>query len=111
MAAIRSSETPTDFSWTSRRYIRNIELFCHLFKSLSSIIMNNELEGIWKKALISCVKLLPLYLPGGAEENYEKPVRTICVPTETRGGHLPKTSQNISRLSQLSRQEYVQFRL
>jgi hypothetical protein len=35
--------------------------------------MNNEYERIWKEAVVVLLKVLPQHLPGGSEENLEKP--------------------------------------
>jgi hypothetical protein len=44
--------------------------------------MNNELERIRKKALISSFKLLLVYLPGGAEEKLRKACQDGLCPDE-----------------------------
>jgi hypothetical protein len=36
--------------------------------------MNNKLEGIWKEAVMAQFKVLSHHLPGGTEENQEKPM-------------------------------------
>jgi hypothetical protein len=33
----------------------------------------NELERIWKEAVMALFKVLSRYFPGGTEENYKKP--------------------------------------
>jgi hypothetical protein len=35
--------------------------------------MNNELERIWKEAVIACFKVLSMHLPGGTERKHKKP--------------------------------------
>jgi hypothetical protein len=35
--------------------------------------MTNELERIWKEAVANLFKALSRYLPGGTEEDHEKP--------------------------------------
>jgi hypothetical protein len=34
--------------------------------------MNNELQRIWKEAVVAQFKVLPRHLPAGTEENHEK---------------------------------------
>jgi hypothetical protein len=36
-------------------------------------LMNNELDRIWNEVAVAEFKLLPLYLPGRTEENYQNP--------------------------------------
>jgi hypothetical protein len=36
-------------------------------------LMDNELEGMWKEAVVALLKVLFRHLPGGTEENYDKP--------------------------------------
>jgi hypothetical protein len=35
--------------------------------------MNNELERVWKEAIVTYFKILPRHLTGGTEENHGKP--------------------------------------
>jgi hypothetical protein len=43
------------------------------------VVMNNELGRIWQKALVAHFKILSQHLPGGIEENHEKPIRIITL--------------------------------
>jgi hypothetical protein len=36
------------------------------------LLMNNELERIWKESVVASFKVLSRRLPGGSEENHEK---------------------------------------
>jgi hypothetical protein len=44
--------------------------------------MNNELERIWKEAVVAYFNVLSRHLPGEAEENYEKSVRFAGLQAE-----------------------------
>jgi hypothetical protein len=35
--------------------------------------VNDELERMWKEAVVALFKVLSRHLPGGSEENHEKP--------------------------------------
>jgi hypothetical protein len=35
--------------------------------------MNNELETMWKEAVMAAFKVISWHLPRGTEENHEKP--------------------------------------
>jgi hypothetical protein len=45
--------------------------------------MNNELERIWKEAVVASYKVLSQHLPGGTEKIHETPVRLaglrVCI--------------------------------
>jgi hypothetical protein len=56
------------------------------------MIVNNELEGICKKPIVTQFKVLPRYFPGGTEENHSK---IFGVPGESRTDHLPNIKKNI----------------
>jgi hypothetical protein len=47
------------------------------------MIMNNELEGVWKEAVIAQFEALSLYLPEATEERREKTsVRSVGDPVK-----------------------------
>jgi hypothetical protein len=33
--------------------------------------VDNEIERMWKEAVVACFKVISQYLPGGTEENHE----------------------------------------
>jgi hypothetical protein len=37
------------------------------------MVVNDEMEGIWKKVVMTNFKVLSQYLPGWTEENYRNP--------------------------------------
>jgi hypothetical protein len=39
--------------------------------------VNNELRRTWKEVVVAYFKVLSWNLPGGTEENHEKPVRLV----------------------------------
>jgi hypothetical protein len=39
--------------------------------------MNDELESIWKEAVMACFKILSWHILGGTEENSEIPQDTV----------------------------------
>jgi hypothetical protein len=56
--------------------------------------MNDELESIWKDAVVACFKVLSQHLPGWTEKNHEKPpVRIAGLRAEIWNRDLPNTKQ------------------
>jgi hypothetical protein len=45
------------------------------------MISNNELERIWKEAVVALFKVLSQALPGGTKENHRN-LRIVSVPAE-----------------------------
>jgi hypothetical protein len=44
------------------------------------MIVNDELERMWKEVVVACFKVLPQHLPEGTEENHSKIGRMYSVP-------------------------------
>jgi hypothetical protein len=51
-------------------------------------LMNNELEKMWKKAVVACFNVLLQRLPSRAEGNHKIPVRKAGLHGEMRTVHL-----------------------
>jgi hypothetical protein len=47
--------------------------------------VNNELERMWKEAVVTCFKVLYRHLPGGTEKNDENPLVRIAGLRRTSG--------------------------
>jgi hypothetical protein len=54
---------------------------------------------------VAKLEVLLWNLAGGSEGSRENPVRIVGVPADIRTGHIPTTSQEDYRLSQLARCE------
>jgi hypothetical protein len=46
--------------------------------------MNDELDRIFKEAVVAYFKVLSQHLPGGAKENHEKTFKILDIPAEIR---------------------------
>jgi hypothetical protein len=56
--------------------------------------VNDELERIWKEAVVAKVKVLSQHLPGGTEESHEKsPVTIVGFRAHNLTGNLQNTKQ------------------
>jgi hypothetical protein len=44
-----------------------------------ALMVNNELERMWKKVVMPVFEILPHHLPGGTEEIYQKPQNTSII--------------------------------
>jgi hypothetical protein len=55
---------------------------------------------MWKKVVMVYMKVLLWHLLGRTEENYEKPVKIVDVPTEIQTRPLPNTIHKCYCLSQ-----------
>jgi hypothetical protein len=55
---------------------------------------------MWKEVVVVYIRVLFWHLPGRTEENYEKPVKIMGVPTEIQTRHLPNTIYMCYCLSQ-----------
>jgi hypothetical protein len=55
------------------------------------MIVNNELQGMWKEAVVAEFKIYSLHSPRETEENYKKGSRIVGVPAQIRTGHFPNT--------------------
>lgn len=84
-------------------------LFCSLFNAVSnsyykalnnSMIMNSELEEMWKKAVTVLFMGLSQYLPGWTEEKNEKPQNSYVL-AEIQTRELSNVSQKCFHLSKL----------
>jgi hypothetical protein len=64
------------------------------------ITVNNELERIWNKTVVTKFKAITLHLPE-TKKNHETPVRIAAGPAEDRTGHLPNANQKRCWLCQL----------
>jgi hypothetical protein len=65
------------------------------------VIVNNELERMWKEAAPAYFKVFRWHFPGGTEENQEKSLRIISVSVGIQTGNLPSTIQKRCRMSRL----------
>jgi hypothetical protein len=67
------------------------------------MIVSSKLERILKESAVAKFKLLPRHISGGTEENI-KDLRIVGVTSKIQTGHLPNTSPERHRLSQLAPQ-------
>jgi hypothetical protein len=51
----------------------------------------DELEVMWKEAIVTLLKVLSPHSPDVNEETHKYPVRIICIPAEIRTLHLPNS--------------------
>jgi hypothetical protein len=64
---------------TAFYFCRQLHLFRFLFKDScfthvkQERLINNELQTVWKEAILTEYKMLLHHLPGGTEEKHEKP--------------------------------------
>jgi hypothetical protein len=67
------------------------------------VINEDKFEFIWKKLIVSCVKVLSWNSAGETEENHEKPLENNRCSYQHWNGVPPDTSQNATHLIQLTR--------
>jgi hypothetical protein len=54
--------------------------------------MNDELERMWKEAVMACLKVPPMQPLGGTEGNHEYLSQVVGVSADIRAKHLPNTN-------------------
>jgi hypothetical protein len=78
-----------------------------LKRSVTLEYMANELERIWKEAVMARFKVLRQHLPEGTNKSHKKKLPTIVgVPAMIRTGHVPEERQKSHHLSQFARFQF-----
>jgi hypothetical protein len=65
-------------------YLTRLSVAQSIRRRMAGLLTNNELERMWKEAIVTWCEVLSRYLSGGTEDDHEEPVEIVYLRTEIR---------------------------